>query len=118
MKNLVCEDWSLLDLRYEGEIHTDPYTSEKYADIKPINKSIRVFGTYKQLRKLSDKYNIDEVYKYEKIEKGSWWDGIVCGDRPDRLSREEYNKKVVKKYSEYKLLYELNNNEPLILNTL
>jgi len=115
---LVCEDWVLYDFEYIGEIATDPYTSQEYADISMKCKSLRVFGTNEQLRNLSENYNIDEVFKYESVRKNSYWDGIVCGDRPDRLSRKDYNKKVKTKYREYTLLYKLNDNQPVILKTL
>lgn len=116
MSKLICEDWQLYDLSYKGVVKKDTYTGEDYVDVEGYKKNIRVFGTRQQIKKLSKRYNIDEVWKYEKIEAGSYWDGIVCNNgRYNSPTLEEYNNKVDKKYIEYTYLYKLNNNKILII---
>jgi len=60
---------------------------------------------------------MDEVYKYEPIEKGSYWDGIVCGERADRPTRKEYNDKYKADLERYSKMYAANNNKILVLRT-
>ena len=116
MSKLICEDWQLYDLSYKGVIKNDSYTGEDYVDVEGYKKNMRVFGTRQQIKKISKKYNIDEVWKYEKIKSGSYWDGIVCNNgKPNSPTLEEYNKKVDEKYKQYTYLYKLNNNKILIL---
>lgn len=87
MNNLICEEWDLYDTDYTGKISIDAFTGEEFADIKTTTKSLRVFGTQEQLKKLQKLYKIDEAYDFE----------------------------VEQKLKEYAQLYELNDNKPLIL---
>ena len=108
MADLICEDWILDDTTYEGIISTDAATGEKFSDIKIAAKEVRVFGTKKQIKEVGKKYNIDESYDYKVEEKGSYWYKIYNDP-------EKENDRVCQKLKEYKLLYELNNREVLIL---
>ena len=106
--SLICEDWLLYDKAYSGFVSTDAATGLDFVDVKEESKSIRVFGTEKQIREAAKNYNIDEVYSYKVEKKGSYWYDIF--DDP-----VAHNKTVRQSLKEYKKLYELNNNEILIL---
>jgi len=110
MIKLICQDWILYADSYKGVMRTEVYTGEKFADIIPHAKELRVFGTKKQLEDLEDKYSIDEIYSFKVEEKGSYWYNIYNDP-------EAENSRVLKKLEEYKILYELNNNETLIFRT-
>tara|TARA_R100001594_G_scaffold94682_2_gene128946 strand:+ start:15506 stop:15841 length:336 start_codon:yes stop_codon:yes gene_type:complete len=108
MADLLCESWILDDTTSEGIVSIDAATGEEFADIKIVAKELRVFGTKKQIKEVGKKYNIDEVFEYKVEKEGSYWYKIY--NNP-----EEENARVAKKLKEYKLLYELNNREVLIL---
>ena len=110
MNNLICQSWILYPESYKGVIRSDFNTGNKFSDIIPQAKELRVFGTKKQLEDLEDKYSIDEIYSFKVEEKGSYWYNIYNDP-------EAENSRVLKKLEEYKILYELNNNETLIFRT-
>jgi hypothetical protein len=120
MNKLIIEDWVLYDMELVGFVGTDAYTGQDYADCEEQAKCIRVVGTKKQIDKLSksNRYNVDEVYTYEKEKKGSYWDGIVFSEtRKDRPTLKEYNQKYTETYKRYEKMYMANDNQLLILRT-
>lgn len=108
MNKLICLDWYLYDKVYSTFNSLDAATGLNFTDIKATEKCIRVFGTSKQIEEVSEKYNIDEAYEFKEEEKGSYWYKILHNP-------EEENAKIKQKLSQYKKLYQLNNNEVLIL---
>ena len=103
--SIIIEDFFLQKEYLPSKVwnHTKGHNGGYIQDYTTGQKSYRVVGTEDQIAKWSDSQDfiLDEVYGYNKIDKGSYWDGIVCGDRSDRPTRDEYNKK----YKE-----DLNNN--------
>tara|TARA_Y100001963_G_C6779291_1_gene449032 strand:- start:1541 stop:1882 length:342 start_codon:yes stop_codon:yes gene_type:complete len=108
LNKLICQEWELQGTSYSGKISVDAFTGEEFSDIAFTTKCIRVYGTKDQLTALSKKYDIDEVYDYKVERKGSYWYNIY-------RDPEKTNKEVKQKLKEYKILYKLNNNKPLIL---
>ena len=121
MNKVIIEDWFLEKEYLPSKVwnrnkgHNGGYIN----DFHKGHKSFRVVGTESQIKNWSDNedFILDEVYKYEEIKKGSYWDGIICGERSDRPTRAEYNAKFNKDLEEYKELYTKNNNNILILRT-
>lgn len=111
----IIQDWVLYDFELVGFTSTDPATGLEFADVKEQAKSFRVFGTKEQLEKLSEKYNIDEIYSYKKLEYGSYWEGICFDDDPksSKPTLKEYNKEYEKKYKKYLNYYIQNKNQPI-----
>ena len=105
MSRLFCEDWILYDKEYSTFKSLDATTSLHFQDIQATTKEVRVFGTKKQIKEVEKKYNIDEAYTFEVEKEGSFH------------YNPEDNIRIKQKLKEYKKLYELNNNEPLILRT-
>ena len=108
MADLICQDWILFDTIYKGIVNTDSASGKDFIDIEERPKEIRVFGTIEQIKKAESNYNIDEVYNFKIEKKGSYWYKIYNDP-------EEENAKVSQKLREYKRLYQLNDNELLIL---
>lgn len=111
MNKIICEDWTLYSDSYKGVIRTEVYTGEKFSDIIPEAKELRVYGTKKQLRDLEDKYSIDEIYSFQVEKKGSYWYDVFGS------KAESINEATEKKLKELDILYKLNDNKVLILRT-
>ena len=122
-KKLIIEDWVLYNTDYKGFTSTDATTGLQYADIKYEAKELRVVGTKDQLQFTARKYRIDETYEYHQFKKGSnsanYYEGICFSDEPSssKPTRQEYNAKFERDYKRYLNLYNLNNQETLILRT-
>tara|TARA_R110000787_G_scaffold100060_5_gene204909 strand:+ start:84 stop:461 length:378 start_codon:yes stop_codon:yes gene_type:complete len=90
-------------------------------DFKLAQKCFRVVGTKEQIEAWEGAENglrVDEVYSYDPIEKGSYWDGIVCHPTSDtKLTREQFNAKFEKNYLRYLKMYKDNYSKVLILRT-
>ena len=110
MTKLICEEWVLQEADYKGIVSIDATTGFEFSDIKIETKQLRVFGTKEQLKILEKRYNIDDSYEYKVEKPGSYWYKIY-------KDPEATNQEVATKLREYKKLYELNNNETLILRT-
>ena len=108
MNKLICLDWTLYDKVYSTFKSLDAATGLNFTDIQATEKCIRVFGTKKQIKEVEKIYDIDEVYEFKEEKKGSYWYKIY--NNP-----EEENARIKQKLNEYKKLYQLNNNEVLIL---
>ena len=122
MNNILIEDWVLYDTIYTGTMSQDSMTGQEFADLQTEAKELRVFGTKKQLRKLSQMYNIDEIFTYNFFEKDAidteYWKDICWSDNSKKLpTLKEYNSNFKKTFERYLKLYKLNNNEALILRT-
>jgi len=121
MDKLRIEDWYLEKEYLPAKVwnadkgHTGGYIN----DFEVGQKSYRVVGTEKQIKTWAAKQDfiLDEVYAYEPVKKGSYWDGIICGERADRPTRDEYNMKYKKDLDRYTELYNKNKKEVLILRT-
>lgn len=106
-KELLCYDYDLYDQEYVSIVGRDSYTGIEYSDVKMKSKSIRIYGTKKQIEEAEKNYKIDECFSFKVEPKGSYWYNIY--NNP-----EEYNEKVKNKLLEYKELYKRNNNKVLI----
>ena len=104
-KELLCYDYDLYDYQYVSIVGRDAYTGIEYSDIKMQSKSIRIYGTKKQIEEAEKNYKIDECYSFIIEPRGSQWYSI------------DYNEKVKKKLLEYEELYKRNNNKVLIFRT-
>ena len=120
MNKYKIEDWELYDFDFVGFTSTDASTGQDFIDIKKRAKSLRVFGTQKQIDKLAKDYNIDEVYTYEKLKYGSYWEGICFNDDPksDKPTLKEYNDEYQKKYDKYLKHYKQNKNQLIKINLI
>ena len=120
-KTLIIEDWILEKEYLPAGVwsHDKGYTGGYIQDYKYAQKSYRVVGTEKQIADwaAAEDFILDEVYGYEPVAKDSYWDGIVCGERADRPTREEYNNKYKTDLERYTEMYKENNNKVLILRT-
>ena len=122
-KKLIIEEWLLYDTNYKGITSTDAATGLEFADIKTEAKELRVVGTKDQLLFTARKYRIDETYEYHPFKKGSnsanYYEGICFSDEANSElpTMQEYNAKFERDYKRYLNLYNLNNNETLILRT-
>jgi hypothetical protein len=117
MNRMVIEDWYMSKSMEFSETKIDAATGFEYNDVKKGQRHYKVIGTEDQINKWGSHLTemVDEVYRYEPIEKGSHWDGIVCGERADRPSREEYNNKWRQTYDKYLKIYNENNQQLLIV---
>ena len=120
MSKYIIEDWDLYDYEYISFISNDPATGRDFVDKKQQAKSLRVFGTKNQLNNLENKYNIDEKHSYERLDYGSYWEGICFNDDPksDKPTLKEYNDEYQNKYDKYLKLYKQNKNKPLKINLI
>ena len=120
-REIIIEDWVLTKEYIPAIISThDGYGgTTKIGDFKHSAKSFRIIGTPEQIKACDDANDmaVDDVYTYEPIKKGSYWDGIVCGKRADRPTLEEYNKKFDLDYLKYLKMYKDNFSKLLILRT-
>tara|TARA_R110000744_G_scaffold304388_1_gene412918 strand:- start:727 stop:1068 length:342 start_codon:yes stop_codon:yes gene_type:complete len=105
---LLCFDWTLCDKTYSTFRSLDIDTGINSSDIQETEKCLRVFGTKKQIKEVEKIYDIDEVYEFKVEKEGSYWYKIYNDP-------EKENARVSQKLREYKKLYQLNNNEVLIL---
>tara|TARA_R110000744_G_scaffold196593_1_gene315883 strand:+ start:11658 stop:12026 length:369 start_codon:yes stop_codon:yes gene_type:complete len=121
MDKIIIEDWYLQKEYLPSKVwsHDKGHNGGYIADYTKGQKSYRVVGTEDQIKKWSDSQDfiLDEVYGYNPIKKGSYWDGIVCGERADRPTREEYNNKYQRDLDTYTEMYIRNKKEVLILRT-
>tara|TARA_R100000742_G_C4277460_1_gene99348 strand:+ start:1172 stop:1534 length:363 start_codon:yes stop_codon:yes gene_type:complete len=115
MSKYIIEDWIMYDRKLIGITSTDPATGLEFADIQEEAHSIRVFGTKAQLKTLSIEYSIDESYSYEKLEYGSYWEGICFNDDPQsqKPTLKEYNDQWQKTYKYYLKIYKQKKNKPI-----
>lgn len=107
----ICQDWDLYETTTESFTSNDNFTHYKFQDIKQVAKCIRVFGTKEQIDAIENQYKIDEIYSFKVEKPGSYWYGIYGS------KAESINEATEKKLQQLKQLYELNNNEILILRT-
>ena len=114
--DLICQDFF--------------YKSDDYTTVSKFNKglfvmdndlvgnerSIRIYGTQKQLDLASVEYRkknalmLDEVYNYKVEPKGSYWNDILN-------ITEEQNQAVIDKLKIYNKLYNQKGRKALILRT-
>ena len=111
----IIQDWVLYDYELVGFVSKDAATGQDFSDVKEQARSFRVFGTKEQLKKLQEDYNIDEIYSYEKLDYGSYWEGICFSDDPEsnKPTLKEYNQEHEKKYKKYLNYYKENKNQPI-----
>jgi hypothetical protein len=108
---IICLDWDLYETTTEAFRSKDNFTHYDFSDIREVAKCIRVYGTKDQVKAIENQYKIDESYEFKVEKKGSYWYGIF-GSRAESI-----NEATEKKLQELQVLYELNNNEILILRT-
>lgn len=107
---LICQDWDLYETATESFTSRDSRGHE-FQDLKETAKCIRVFGTKEQIDAIETQYNIDEIYNFKVEKPGSYWYKIYGS------KAESINEATGKKLQQLEQLYELNNNEILILRT-
>ena len=114
--NLICQDFF-----YKSDGYT---TSSKFNktlfvmdnDLVGNERSIRIYGTQKQLDLASSEYRkknglmLDEVYNFKVEPKGSYWNDILN-------ITEEQNQAVIDKLKIYNKLYNQKGRKALILRT-
>jgi len=108
---IICQDWDLYETTTESFTSKDNFTHYEFQDINEVAKCIRVYGTEDQIKQLEKQYKIDEIYTFQVEKPGSYWYGVYGS------KAESINEATEKKLVELNMLYELNNNEVLILRT-
>jgi len=121
-KTIVIEDW-IMQKDYKPAAvwtHCKGNIGGYVQDFVLDQISYRVVGTKKQISDWAKEadFIVDEVYAYNPIDKGSYWDGICCAPNSPKLpTRAAYNKKYKKELKRYTELYKENKNKLLILRT-
>jgi len=116
--DLVIEDWYLqAQDDFTVSMKTDAVTSEMYCDDTKGQGHYRLVGTKEQIDEWSKRqtFQLDEVYAYTPIEKGSYWDGIVCGDGTGKPTLAEYNNKWRQDFDKYTEMYKQNSEKLLVM---
>ena len=114
--NLICQDFF-----YKSDCYTtdSKWNSRLFTmdnDLVGNERSIRIYGTQKQLDLASTEYRkknrlmLDEVYNYKVEPKGSYWNEIL-------QITEEQNQAVIDKLKHYNKLYNQKGRKALILRT-
>jgi len=106
MKKLQAQDFHFYP---NGEFKTvrmqDSFTNNYYTDLEETSRSIRIFGTEKQIDNALEDYiketglALDESYNFKVEPKGSYWYDIY-GSKAD-----EINEKTKTKLEQYENLY-------------
>jgi len=114
--DLICQDFFY---KSEGYATDSKWNSRLFTidnDLVGNERSIRIYGTQKQLDLASAEYRkknrlmLDEVYNYKVEPKGSYWNDIL-------EITEEQNQAVIDKLKIYNKLYNQNGRKALILRT-
>ena len=114
--NLICQDFFY---KADGYVEKSVFNKSLYVmdnDLVGNERSIRIYGTQKQLDLASVEYRkknslmLDEVYNYKVEPKGSYWNDIL-------EITEEQNQAVIDKLEIYNKLYNQNGRKALILRT-
>tara|TARA_R110000824_G_scaffold166858_1_gene343628 strand:+ start:231 stop:593 length:363 start_codon:yes stop_codon:yes gene_type:complete len=110
--NLQCRDYYFYpDSEYRNVAKWDSQLYSFDNEIRETSRSIRIFGTDKQIDKAFDDYsnitglNLDECYTYQVEKKGTFF------------YNKEKNKVIAERLKRYKELYKEKENKTLILRT-
>jgi len=114
--NLICQDFFFKSDGYSTDSKFNKTLFVMDNDLVGNERSIRIYGTQKQLDLASNKYRdnnklfLDEVYNYKVEPKGSYWNDILN-------ITEEQNQEVIDKLELYNKLYNQKGRKALILRT-
>ena len=114
--NLICQDFFYKSDGYSTDSKFNKTLFVMDNDLVGNERSIRIYGTQKQLDLASNKYRdnnklfLDEVYNYKVEPKGSYWNDILN-------ITEEQNQEVIDKLELYNKLYNQKGRKALILRT-
>ena len=114
--DLICQDFFYKSDGYSTDSKWNSRLFTMDNDLVGNERSIRIYGTQKQLDLASSEYRkknglmLDEVYNYKVEPKGSYWNDIL-------QITEEQNQKVIDKLKIYNKLYNQKGRKALILRT-
>ena len=114
--NLICQDFFFKSDGYSTDSKFNKTLFVMDNDLVGNERSIRIYGTQKQLDLASNKYRdnnklfLDEVYNYKVEPKGSYWNDILN-------ITEEQNQEGIDKLELYNKLYNQKGRKALILRT-
>jgi len=114
--NLICQDFFYKEDSYSSNSKFNKTLFVMDNDLVGNERSIRIYGTQKQLDLASVEYKnknglmLDEVYNYKVEPKGSYWNDILN-------ITEEQNQAVIDKLKIYNKLYNQKGRKALILRT-
>jgi len=114
--SLICQDFFYKEDSYSSNSKFNKTLFVMDNDLVGNERSIRIYGTQKQLDLASVEYKnknglmLDEVYNYKVEPKGSYWNDILN-------ITEEQNQAVIDKLKIYNKLYNQKGRKALILRT-
>ena len=114
--DLICQDFFYKSDGYSTDSKWNSRLFTMDNDLVGNERSIRIYGTQKQLDLASTEYRkknrliLDEVYNFKVEPKGSYWNNILN-------ITEEQNQAVIDKLKIYNKLYNQKGRKALILRT-
>ena len=114
--DLICQDFFYKSDGYSTDSKWNSRLFTMDNDLVGNERSIRIYGTQKQLDLASTEYRkknrlmLDEVYNYKVEPKGSYWNNILN-------ITDEQNQEVIEKLKIYNKLYNQKGRKALILRT-
>tara|TARA_R110001583_G_scaffold88259_1_gene229115 strand:+ start:204 stop:593 length:390 start_codon:yes stop_codon:yes gene_type:complete len=114
--DLICQDFFYKSDGYSTDSKWNSRLFTMDNDLVGNERSIRIYGTQKQLDLASTEYRkknrllLDEVYNYKVEPKGSYWNDIL-------QITDEQNQAVIDKLKIYNKLYNQKGRKALILRT-